>query len=50
MSESRKDLIIEGLCIQLARATVALGEAKEENQKLKKKLMKYEKKEGQNHE
>lgn len=50
MSESRKDLIIEGLCIQLARATVALGEVKEENRKLKKKLMKYEKKEGKHHE
>ena len=50
MSESRKDLIIESLCIQLARATVALGEAKEENRKLKKKLMKYEKKEAKHHE
>ena len=45
MSDSRKDFIIEGLCIQLARATVALGEEKEENRKLKKRLMKYEKKE-----
>ena len=50
MSESRKDLIIEGLCIQLARATVALGEMKEENRKLKKKLIKYEKKEARHHE
>ena len=50
MSESRKDLIIEGLCIQLARATIALDEMKDENRKLKKKLMKYEKKEGKHHE
>ena len=44
--DGRKDRIIAGLTVQLARATTAHGELKEENQKLKKKLMKYEKKEG----
>ena len=48
--DGRKDRIIAGLTVQLARATIALGELKEENRKLKKKLMKYEKKEGKNHE
>ena len=48
--DGRKDRIIAGLTVQLARANIALGELKEENRKLKKKLMKYEKKEGRNHE
>ena len=50
MSDNKKDRIIAGLCVQLARATVAIGELKEENRRLKKKVMKYEKKEGKSHE
>lgn len=45
MSDNKKDRIIAGLCVQLARATIAIGNLKEENRKLKKKVMKYEKKE-----
>lgn len=42
--KSTKDRIIAGLLDQLANATIALGELKDENRKLKIKLMKYEKK------
>lgn len=50
MSDNKKDRIIAGLCIQLARATIAIGNLKDENRKLRKKVMKYEGKEEKKYE